>query len=123
MIATYVINFCMVLPVLITLCFAMPDLQAALDDISYYPAVYALRQSMSVSWLTTLLAVICVVLMCGNVSYLTATTRDLFAFARDGGLPFSDWIAKVRQRLPSISFVLINHLNGTRFMCNIGTSC
>ena len=31
--------------------------------------------------------IICL-LICSNVAYLTAVTRDMFAFARDGGLPF-----------------------------------
>ncbi len=51
---------------------------------------------MSVAWTTVVLVMIICLLICSNVSYLTAVTRDLFAFARDGGFPFSDWISYVR---------------------------
>lgn len=90
------INFCFIFPAVITLCFAMPNLTAALYDPSLYPAVHVLRQSMSVAWTTVVLVMIIVLLMWANVSYLTAVARDLFAFSRDGGFPFSAWISKVR---------------------------
>ena len=95
MMSVYVINFCLIFPAIITLCFAMPDLEAALDDPSLYPPVHVLRQSMSVAWTSVVLMMIICLLICSNVSYLTAVTRDLFAFARDGGFPFSAWISKV----------------------------
>lgn len=75
----------------------MPDLHAALNDPSEYAVVYVLRQTMSVPWMSVVLTMITALLICSNVSYLTAVTRDLFAFARDGGFPFSDWIARVSR--------------------------
>ena len=95
MMSVYVINFLLIFPAIVTLCFAMPDLTAALNDPSLYPTVYVLRQSMSVAWTSVVLVMIIVLLICSNVSYLTAVTRDLFAFARDGGFPFSEWISRV----------------------------
>ena len=32
----------------------------------------------------------------GNVTVMAGSSRQLFAFARDEGMPFSKWIAKVR---------------------------
>lgn len=32
MMSVYVINFCLIFPAIVTLCFAMPDLDAALAD-------------------------------------------------------------------------------------------
>jgi choline transport protein len=122
MLSVYVINFLLIFPAIITLCFAMPDLDAALNDPSLYPPVWVLRHSMSTAWMTVVLMMIICLLICSNVSYLTAVTRDLFAFARqvstpsstiivcrdtttklkltyitrDGGFPFSKWISHVR---------------------------
>jgi amino acid transporter len=33
----------------------------------------------------------------GNVTVMAGSSRQLFAFARDEGMPFSKWIAKVRK--------------------------
>lgn len=73
----------------------MPDLEAALGDPSYYPAVHVIRSSMSVAWTTVVLVMIICLLIWANVTYLTAVSRDLWAFARDGGVPLSGWISKV----------------------------
>jgi choline transport protein len=32
----------------------------------------------------------------GNVTVMAGSSRQLFAFARDEGMPFSGWISKVR---------------------------
>jgi choline transport protein len=95
MMSVYIINFCLIFPAIITLCFAMPDVQIALDDPSHYPPVWVLRHSMSLGWMTVVLMMIICLLICSNVSYLTAVTRDLFAFSRDGGFPFSSWVSYV----------------------------
>jgi len=76
----------------------MPDLTAALSDPSLYATVYVLKQSMSTAWLTVVLVMIICLLICSNVAYLTAVTRDLFAFSRDNGLPFSGWVSRVCGR-------------------------
>lgn len=80
-----------------TLLYHIPDVTASLDDPSTYPTVYVLRQSMSTVWMTVLLSVIILVLMCHNITYLTATSRDLFAFARDRGIPGSQWLSTINK--------------------------
>ena len=64
MMSVYVINFILIFPAILTLCFAMPDLEAALNDPSLYPPVYVLRQSMSAGWTTAVLVmIICLLLV------------------------------------------------------------
>ena len=48
--------------------------------------------------MTVILVIVVLLLVCSNIAYLAAVTRDLFAFARDQGLPFSAWIAKVDEK-------------------------
>lgn len=81
-----------------TICYHIPDIDAAISDATEYPVIYVLRQSMSLAWLNVLLAIILILLLLGNLSYLAAVTRDIFAFARDQGLPCSDWISRVDKR-------------------------
>ena len=85
MIAVYFINMSLILPAILTIVYHIPDLEAALDDSTTYPALYVLKQSMSVGWVTVMLVIITIVNMASNIVYLTAVTRDLFAFSRDKG--------------------------------------
>ena len=91
----YLVNFCLMFPAVLTVIYHIPDLDAALADATTYPAIYVLRQSMSVPWITTILVVIMFLNIASNIVYLAAVTRDLFAFARDKGLPFSTWLSTV----------------------------
>ena len=95
MLAIYVCNFLLMFPAFLTVCYHVPVIDDALNDSSTYPAVYILKQSMSSGWVTVMLVVICLLNIASNIVYLTAVSRDLFAFARDKGLPFSGWLSTV----------------------------
>lgn len=102
MIATWLINCVLVFFSFITIAYHLPDLGAALDDPSMYPIIYVLRQSMSKEWMTVVLTLILFLIVCSNMTYLASVTRDIWAFARDQGFPFSNWISKVdeKQHIP-----------------------
>lgn len=108
MIIIYLINFILLFPTVLTICYHLPSIDDALTDPTGYPSLYVLRQSMSSAWATVLLAIIAFIFVAGNITYLAAVTRDLFAFARDGGLPFSKWISTVdaRRNLPVNAVIL-----------------
>ncbi|GIZ38205.1 hypothetical protein CKM354_000162800 [Cercospora kikuchii] len=105
MLVVYVVNMLILFPGVLTVCYAMPDLEVALADSTTYPAIYVLRQSMSVQGITALLAFICFLLTASNVVYLAAVSRDMYAFARDKGLPFSDRLASVhpKRKIPVVA--------------------
>lgn len=96
MLSVFGVNMLITFACWITIIFAIPDIPAALADPSLYPVVYVFKQSMSIKWVTVELTLIVALVLFANVCYLTAVSRDLFAFARDGGFPFSEWIAAVR---------------------------
>ena len=98
MIALYGTNMVITLACWLTICFAMPDTGAALADPSLYPVIYVLKQSISIKWVTVELTMIVALVLFANVCYLTAVSRDLFAFARDGGVPFPEWISRVSAK-------------------------
>ncbi|OAA58248.1 amino acid permease 2 [Cordyceps fumosorosea ARSEF 2679] len=95
MLATWAFNYVTIFIALITISYHVPDIDLALDDATGYPVIFVLRASMSLPWLNVVLIVILLLLIFGNLSYLASVTRDLFAFARDQGLPFSSWISRV----------------------------
>jgi amino acid transporter len=100
MLAVYVTDFMLVLPLLLTIVYHIPDMGEALADGTTYPVIYVLRQAMSTHWLSGLLVVVNILVICGNISFLTAASRDMYAFARDKGLPMSTWISKIDPKRP-----------------------
>lgn len=95
MIAVFACNVTITLASWFVICFAMPNIPAALAEPSLYPFVWVMKQSMSITWVTVELTIIVALVLFANVCYLTAVSRDLFAFARDGGTPFPEWISAV----------------------------
>lgn len=53
MLSVYLINMLLMFPAIVTVCYHIPDLDAALGDSTTYPAIYVLRQSMSGTTLDT----------------------------------------------------------------------
>ncbi|KAF2771417.1 amino acid permease 2 [Teratosphaeria nubilosa] len=98
----YVSNFCLILPAAITVCYHIEDLDTALADPTTYPAIYVLRAAMTRNWQLAMLSVIFFINFMSGINYLAAVTRDLFAFSRDHGLPFSKWLATIhpKRRVP-----------------------
>jgi choline transport protein len=108
MMSIYVVSFCLIFPAILTISYHIPDVSSALADPTAYPTIYVLRQSMSDPWMTVILVIVVALLICSNITYLAAVSRDLFAFARDQGFPFSSWIAKVdnRRAIPQNACIL-----------------
>jgi len=95
MISVYILNFIMLFPALVTVCYHIPNMEEALADSTTYPAIYVMRQSISVGWISAILATVALINIASCINYFAAVTRDLFAFARDYGLPFSPWVSTV----------------------------
>ncbi|KAJ6787680.1 hypothetical protein PWT90_08378 [Aphanocladium album] len=123
MLSVLFFNFLETLLVVVTLGYHMPNVEEALKDPSTYPVVHILLKSMSLTWTTVLLAVICLLLTLGNISYLAAVSRDLFAFARDDGLPFSGWLAKVDQKrkIPTNAYIFCGVFSSLLSLIYIGS--
>lgn len=123
MMATWFINYITIFIAILTIVYHMPDIPAALADGTDYPVIYVLRQTMSLPWLNVVLTIILVLLLLGNLSYLAGVTRDIFAFARDQGLPFSSWIAKVdkKRNIPTNACILSGTITALLSLIYIGS--
>lgn len=123
MIAIYIINLLVLYPGIVTVCYAMPDLDAALDDLTTYPFIYVLKQSMPIPWVTVILAITCFILTACNIVYLAAVSRDLFAFARDQGVPFSAWLSRVdpHRHTPRNASILTSIVSAALALIYIGS--
>jgi len=108
LLSVYMINFVLNFTTILTLCYHMPSVSDALNDPTTYPGVYVIRQAMSTIWVSVMLAVITALILVASVSYFVAVSRQLYAFSRDKGVPFSHWISMVdkRRKIPTNSYLL-----------------
>lgn len=96
-ITSYVVNGFMGLILLITYLFSIPSIDDALADPTGYPFLYVFRSSMSTGAVNALTVVVLILVIASNIDFGTSASRQVFAFARDNGLPFSSWLSRVRQ--------------------------
>lgn len=95
----YILNGILGLILVITVNFTLTDLDAALNDPTDYPFIWIFRQALSTAGVNALTIVILILFIACNISFNASTSRQTFAFARDKGLPFSNWIGKIHPKL------------------------
>ena len=122
-ISIYLVNFCLMFPAILTICYHIPSVKDALADSTTYPTIYVLRQSMSTGWVTAVLCITVALLIFSNITYLAAVSRDLFAFARDRGFPCSEWISRVdkKRSMPRNACILTCAISACLSLIYIGS--
>lgn len=89
----YVLNVVMAFIMLITMLFCTGDLEDAISSSDLY---LNLLQNTGKTSIALLLSVILFLLIfSGCITALATTSREVWAFSRDKGFPFSDWISRV----------------------------
>jgi choline transport protein len=98
MISTVILNAVLGFVMVITFCFCITDLQAALGTTTGYPFIEVFYASTNSKAGTTVMVVIVILLIvCCAISQLATASRQAFAFARDEGLPFPHLFRKVGE--------------------------
>lgn len=92
----YLLNGVMGFIMLITILFTMGDLETALNADSPFETAFANTGSQGMN--IFLIVIIGLLIAAGNITAVTTTSRETWAFARDAGLPFSRFMAKVSRR-------------------------
>ncbi|KAM4060949.1 amino acid permease [Hirsutella rhossiliensis] len=96
MIWSFLINLPFSFGLLLTYLFCIGDVAEALASPTGYPFIYVfLNATGSVRAATGLTIVVLALLIMITISSLASTSRQTFAFARDNGLPFSNWLGAV----------------------------
>lgn len=82
----------------LTLCFTITDPSAILDTPTKYPFIQ-LFYNITNSYVGTdiMVAIIVIALVCAVIAEIATASRQIWSFARDGGLPFSPFLSKVRM--------------------------
>lgn len=125
MMATVVINGSLGFVMLVTYCFCLGNVETILSNPDVLPFVQtffiATKSNVGTSFLTSILIILTI---CGCITNVATASRQMFAFARDKGLPFSSFLAHVRPgwdiplNAVMISFVITVLLS----LINIGST-
>lgn len=90
---SYALNCSMAFVMVITILYCIGPLESILDADLPYLNLFSNTGSSSAA---LFLAIILLILIyAGNITALATTSREVWAFARDRGFPFSAWIAHV----------------------------
>ncbi|PYH88762.1 amino acid transporter [Aspergillus ellipticus CBS 707.79] len=120
---SYFANAIMGLVALIAMLFATPSVEAALNDDTGFPFIYSFKQATNTAGVNGLTAIILIPVIISNILFNASTAHQTFSFARDRGLPFSTWIAKVDQKrkLPINSIIITCIISCLLSLINIGS--
>ena len=124
MVTTIFINGALGLAICIAFSFTIGDVQAALASTTGYDFIevfYNATDSLAGSSVMT--SILIALVTCASFGFLATASRQTWAFARDRGLPFSDYLSYVgTSALPlrSVGFCAIT--TGLICLINIGSS-
>ncbi|EEQ27532.1 conserved hypothetical protein [Microsporum canis CBS 113480] len=125
MLWTLVLNGSTGLIMLITYAFCVYDVDKVLKDETGFPFISVfLHATRSVRATTAMTSLMLVLQACSAISNVATTSRQLYAFARDGGIPFPSFFAKIDKRFVvplnslCVSFFIVCLLS----LINIGSS-
>lgn len=100
MVGATIMNFIIGFVFLVPLCFVLPDINAFLNDPYAQPVPVILRTAVGNAPGAFVLSMPIVLLgICCGTACTTATSRCVWAFARDEAMPGSKWLKKVNRPL------------------------
>jgi choline transport protein len=94
---TVVLNGSLGFVMLVTFCFCLGNVETILSNPDVMPFVQTFLIATKSNAGTSVMTVILIILTtCGCITNVATASRQMFAFARDQGLPFSKFLAYVR---------------------------
>ncbi|KAF4219531.1 hypothetical protein CNMCM8980_009350 [Aspergillus fumigatiaffinis] len=125
MIWTLILNGSTGFVMIVTLAFCVGDIDHVLESQTGFAFIQVfLNSTGSVRAATGMTVVIMAMQFCAAISNVATTSRQVYAFARDKGLPFSDFLSKVNPTFTvplnalCVSLVIVSLLS----LINIGSS-
>ncbi|KOC11929.1 amino acid transporter [Aspergillus flavus AF70] len=125
MILSFALNIPFGIGSVLTYLFIMPDVQDALDSPAGLPFIYVFSEATkNTTGASILVVAILLLFFMITISSTASASRQTFAFARDNGLPFSNWLGAVHPTLhiPVNSVILTCAFSIIMFLINIGSS-
>ncbi|KAI9719407.1 MAG: hypothetical protein M1812_003478 [Candelaria pacifica] len=108
-----------------TLCFTITDPSAIVSTPTKYPFIqhmYNITQSHAAT--NTMSGIIILALLSAIIAEIATASRQVWSFARDKGLPYSSFLAKVDPRLPiPLNAIIVSFICGVGFsLVNLGSA-
>ena len=103
MMATVALNGLLGLVANITLCYCIGDIEEVISTrtgFAFIQVFYNTTQSLAVT--NTMVAIIIILSCFCTITMMAASSRQLFAFARDKGVPFHHLFARVSRSMVAI---------------------
>lgn len=100
---SYVMNVFLGIIMLATMLFCIGDLDDALESTAPYLNLFLNTGSTAMA--TVLMIILLLLIFSGNITALASTSREMWAFSRDKGFPYSKWISRVS----SLAFLFLPH--------------
>lgn len=109
MLATTLVNGALGFVMLVTFCMLAGNVEEILDTKTGQPFIqmfYNITQSHAGT--SVMASILIIVSVFGCVANVAAASRQIWAFARDKGMPFSGWLAHVSEvhRLPLVEMLM-----------------
>jgi len=119
---SYLLNLSLGIVMLITMLFCIGSLEEAIGAEAPYLALVNNTGSEAIA--LVLLIIIFLLIFSGNITCLATASREMWAFSRDHGFPFSHWISKMNEKyhIPFNSVYLTSVLSGVLCLINLGSS-
>ncbi|KAL2054419.1 hypothetical protein ABVK25_005167 [Lepraria finkii] len=100
MLLTAITNYITSFIIVVTLMFCLGDIESVVQSPTGQPYIAVVLNATNSVPATKFFAVIILILVTScSVNGVTTTSRQLWSFARDGGLPYSSWLSQVRPGL------------------------
>ena len=101
MIWSYILNIPLAFGILIVFIFRVDNISVAVNSPTGFAFMYVFRKAAgSAAGAIGLTYIILILNIFVAASVFAVTSRQLFAFARDNGMPASEWLAKVWSTVP-----------------------
>jgi choline transport protein len=119
---SYVVNFIIALVTCVTMLFCFGPLDDAINADVPYLQLFLNMNNAGVA--IFLLVILLILIYIGNITLLATVSRETWAFARDKGFPFSNWISKMDRKhsIPFNSVYLTSALSALLCLINLGSS-
>lgn len=107
MIGTALLNGAMGYVMLISYLICMGNVKEVRQSKTGFPFIQVFFNSTQSHTGTSLMTAILIIMtLCGTVSNVATSSREMFAFARDRGMPFSKFFSHVSDRIPHLYYFL-----------------
>ena len=93
---SYLLNVGLGIVTLITMLFCIGPLEDAVNAEIPYLQLFLNSGSQTLAIVLTI--GLFIIIFSGNITALATTSREVFAFSRDKGLPFSRWLSRMEQK-------------------------